>query len=204
MANANQQEGENISKDVSHIPKFNRKNYPSWKYGVWLLFRQHGLTEIVENNATKPTEVKDREGVVTNGAAIAAWNRKDILATMIIIVLICYCTKDSISHTLNENEFVSRGKIEQAKDLKKLEEAEGSVLHVRGQKRDGVLNRSNYYHTSESGTSDIMHILPEDVYELCPFRVYTRKKKITLETLNARRLKKFSVLSRKREYAYSA
>ncbi|EFX63489.1 hypothetical protein DAPPUDRAFT_335394 [Daphnia pulex] len=123
---------------------------------------------------------------------------------MIIIVLICYCTKDSISHTLNENEFVSRGKIEQAKDLKKLEEAEGSVLHVRGQKRDGVLNRSNYYHTSESGTSDIMHILPEDVYELCPFRVYTRKKKITLETLNARRLKKFSVLSRKREYAYSA
>jgi hypothetical protein len=26
-------------------------------------------------------QVKDREGVVTNGAAIAAWNRKDILAS---------------------------------------------------------------------------------------------------------------------------
>lgn len=127
-----------------------------------------------------------------------------MISAMIIIVLHCYCTKDSISHTFNENEFVSRGKIEQAKDLKKLEEAEGSVLHVRGQKRDGVLNRSNYYHTSESGTIDIMHILPEDVYELCAFRVYTRKKKITLKTLNARRLNKFSVLSRKREYAYSA
>jgi hypothetical protein len=58
MANANQREGENISKDVSHIPKFNGKNYPSWKYGVWLLSRQHGLTEIVENNATKPAEVR--------------------------------------------------------------------------------------------------------------------------------------------------
>lgn len=58
MANLNQQEGENISKDVSHIPKFNGKNYPSWKYGVWLLFRQHGLTEIVENNANRPAEVR--------------------------------------------------------------------------------------------------------------------------------------------------
>jgi hypothetical protein len=58
MANANQREGENISKDVSHIPNYNGKNYQSWKYGVWLLFRQHGLTEIVENNATKPTEVR--------------------------------------------------------------------------------------------------------------------------------------------------
>ncbi|EFX83131.1 hypothetical protein DAPPUDRAFT_316065 [Daphnia pulex] len=68
MANLNQQEGENISKDVSHIPKFNGKNYPSWKYGVWLLFRQHGLTEIVENNATRPAEAPNEEGVVTNEA----------------------------------------------------------------------------------------------------------------------------------------
>ena len=64
MANLNQQEGENISKDVSHIPKFNGKNYPSWKYGVWLLFRQHGLTEIVENNATKPAEVRQSRNTV--------------------------------------------------------------------------------------------------------------------------------------------
>jgi hypothetical protein len=42
-----------------------------------------------------------------------------------------------------------------------------------------------------------MRILPEDIYELCPFRVYTGKKKITLETLNARRLNKFSVRRRK-------
>jgi hypothetical protein len=71
------------------------------------------------------------------------------------------------------------------------------VLHVRGQKRDAVLNRSKYYHTSESGTIDIMRILPEDIYELFSFRVYTGKKKITLETLNARRLNKFSVRRRK-------
>jgi hypothetical protein len=64
MANLNQQEGENISKDVSHIPKFNGKNYPSWKYGVWLLFRQHGLTEIVENNATRPAEVRQSRNTV--------------------------------------------------------------------------------------------------------------------------------------------
>jgi hypothetical protein len=37
----------------------------------------------------------------------------------------CYCPKNYICHTFNENEFVSRGKIEHAKDLRKLEEAEG-------------------------------------------------------------------------------
>ncbi|XP_045023103.1 uncharacterized protein LOC123467128 [Daphnia magna] len=81
MTSTSKQDGENISKDVSHIPKFNGKNYPSWKYGVWLLFRQHELTDIVENKVSKPEEVKDESGVVTNEAAITAWNRKDILAT---------------------------------------------------------------------------------------------------------------------------
>jgi hypothetical protein len=110
----------------------------------------------------------------------------------------CYCTRDSISHTFNENEFVSRGKIEHAKDLKELEEAEGSVLHIRGQKRDSVLNRSKYYHTSESRTIDIMHILPEGILMIVMscvlFEFMHVRKKITLETLNARLLNMFSVL----------
>lgn len=48
---------ENVSKDVSHIPLFNGLNYPEWKFGIWLLFRRHSLTEVVEGKETKPQEV---------------------------------------------------------------------------------------------------------------------------------------------------
>ena len=110
----------------------------------------------------------------------------------------CNCTRDSISKKFNENDFIFRGKIEHAKDLENLEKAEGSVLHIRGQKRDSVLNRSKYYHTSESRTIDIMHILPEGILNYVMsciiFEFIHIRKKITLEMLNARLLNMFSVL----------
>lgn len=118
MTSTSKQDGENISKDVSHIPKFNGKNYPSWKYGVWLLFRQHELTDIVENKVSKPEEVssillhsqfktsilngfsslqvKDESGVVTNEAAITAWNRKDILASGFLYATVNEEMKDTL------------------------------------------------------------------------------------------------------------
>lgn len=48
----------NIStKDISHIVKFDGTNFPSWKYGVWLLLEKYQLIPIVEGKEKKPTEV---------------------------------------------------------------------------------------------------------------------------------------------------
>ena len=45
------------SKDVSHIIKFDGKNFSSWKFGIWMFLEKHKLIPVVEGTETKPDEV---------------------------------------------------------------------------------------------------------------------------------------------------
>jgi len=41
------------SRDTSHIPKFDGTNFPSWKFGIWMLLERHRLTEVVLGDTKK-------------------------------------------------------------------------------------------------------------------------------------------------------
>jgi len=44
-------------REVSHIAKFNGKNFSLWKFGCWLLLEQHNLVGIVNGDEPFPAEV---------------------------------------------------------------------------------------------------------------------------------------------------
>jgi hypothetical protein len=44
-------------REVSHIAKFNGKNFSLWKFGCWLLLEQHNLVGIVNGEEPFPDEV---------------------------------------------------------------------------------------------------------------------------------------------------
>ncbi len=45
------------TREVSHVIKFNGKNFPLWKFGCWLKLEQHDLMHIVNGNETLPEQV---------------------------------------------------------------------------------------------------------------------------------------------------
>jgi hypothetical protein len=49
----------NTAKDVGHISKFDGSNFPSWKYGVWMLLEKNKLISIVDGSERQPEQVKN-------------------------------------------------------------------------------------------------------------------------------------------------
>ena len=45
------------TREVSHVIKFNGKNFPLWKFGCWLKLEQHNLVNIVNGTEELPEEV---------------------------------------------------------------------------------------------------------------------------------------------------
>jgi hypothetical protein len=45
------------TREVSHVVKFNGKNFPLWKFGCWLKLEQHNLVNIVNGTEELPEEV---------------------------------------------------------------------------------------------------------------------------------------------------
>lgn len=48
----------NSVANTSHIEKLNGRNFPLWKFAVWLHLDRMQLVEIVEGRVLIPTEVK--------------------------------------------------------------------------------------------------------------------------------------------------
>ncbi|EFX64351.1 hypothetical protein DAPPUDRAFT_334291, partial [Daphnia pulex] len=46
----------NTAKDVGHISKFDGSNFPSWKYGVWMLLEKNRLISVVDGSETQPEQ----------------------------------------------------------------------------------------------------------------------------------------------------
>ena len=46
-----------MTRDVSHIAKFNGQNFALWKFGCWLLLEQHNLVKSVTGEDEMPAEV---------------------------------------------------------------------------------------------------------------------------------------------------
>jgi hypothetical protein len=44
-------------REVGHIEKFNGRNFPQWKFGVWLLLEHCGLVPLVEGKEVISVEV---------------------------------------------------------------------------------------------------------------------------------------------------
>jgi hypothetical protein len=44
-------------RDVGHIEKLNGRNFPQWKFGVWLLLEHCNLVPLVEGTEELPEEV---------------------------------------------------------------------------------------------------------------------------------------------------
>jgi|688.fasta_scaffold703306_1 hypothetical protein len=51
-------EGSNVSRDTSHIPKFDGGNFHTWKFGLMLLMRNFNLQDIIIGEELIPLEVK--------------------------------------------------------------------------------------------------------------------------------------------------
>ena len=51
-------EGSNVSRDTSHIPKFDGGNFHTWKFGLMLLMRNFNLQDIIIGEELIPPEVK--------------------------------------------------------------------------------------------------------------------------------------------------
>ena len=51
-------EGSNISRDTSHIPKFDGGNFHTWNFGLMLLMRNFNLQDIIIGEELIPLEVK--------------------------------------------------------------------------------------------------------------------------------------------------
>jgi hypothetical protein len=45
------------TREVSHVVKFNGKNFPLLKFGCWLKLEQHNLVNIVNGTEELPEEV---------------------------------------------------------------------------------------------------------------------------------------------------
>jgi hypothetical protein len=48
----------NVSRDTSHIPKFDGGNFHTWKFGLMLLMRNFNLQDIIIGEELIPLEVK--------------------------------------------------------------------------------------------------------------------------------------------------
>lgn len=70
---------QNTLREVNHIAKFNGSNFSLWKFGCWLLLKQHGLVDIVTGEERHPGEV-DIEDNAVNAEQIADWMRRDVMA----------------------------------------------------------------------------------------------------------------------------
>ena len=77
----------NYTRYVSHIAKFNGKNFQLWKFGLWLLLKRDSLVNIVTGEEKKPTEILTNE-ILTNSKEIADWEQKDNLASNDLIATI--------------------------------------------------------------------------------------------------------------------
>ncbi|KZR99563.1 Uncharacterized protein APZ42_004517 [Daphnia magna] len=51
----------NTAKDVGHISKFDGSNFPSWKYGVWMLLEKNRLISVVDGSETLPEQRASQE-----------------------------------------------------------------------------------------------------------------------------------------------
>ena len=76
-----------MTRDVSHIAKFNGQNFALWKFGCWLLLEQHNLVKVVTGEDKMPAEIIV-DGVITNAAMISEWQAKDILARNYLVATI--------------------------------------------------------------------------------------------------------------------
>ena len=47
----------NVTRDVSHCPKYNRRNFSTYKFGAFLLFETQGLKGVVDGSSTCPEPV---------------------------------------------------------------------------------------------------------------------------------------------------
>lgn len=73
------------SKDVSHIVKFNGKNFPFWKFQVWLVLEQHDLVELVLGEEEIPEEIYYDDADITNATEISTWKKKDNTARCYLV-----------------------------------------------------------------------------------------------------------------------
>ncbi|KZR96047.1 Uncharacterized protein APZ42_009842, partial [Daphnia magna] len=48
------------AKDVGHIEKFDGRNFPSWKYGIWMFLEKNQLIPVVDGRETEPKDVRIR------------------------------------------------------------------------------------------------------------------------------------------------
>ncbi|EFX75970.1 hypothetical protein DAPPUDRAFT_107360 [Daphnia pulex] len=70
--------------DVGHIAKFDGSNFPSWKYGVWMLLEKNRLISIVDGSERLPEQVRNEAGAVQNYNTIDDWKQKDVEARTLI------------------------------------------------------------------------------------------------------------------------
>ena len=73
------------SKDVSHIVKFDGKNFAFWKFQIWMVLEQHDLVEIVLGEEPIPEEEFDEGGDVENSDDISSWKKKDNAARCYLV-----------------------------------------------------------------------------------------------------------------------
>ncbi|XP_045027100.1 uncharacterized protein LOC116919718 [Daphnia magna] len=72
-------ENKNVSRDTTHIPKFDGSNFHTWKFGLMLLLRNNELQQIVLDEEKLPAEIKNTENVVTSNTDIKLWLQRDTL-----------------------------------------------------------------------------------------------------------------------------
>ncbi len=178
--------------------------------------KKNGFAAILDKFVEEMT-ILENEGIIVDipdvgskliSAAVSKFSG-DCLATNEIFGLIsdfshnyhcphCYCLKEIMSTKFRENDFILRTRAEHAKDLKNLAESSNDVTHVRGVKENSALNYSKSFHSSESLSMDLMHIMPEGnlPYETsCYFyEILHVRKSITLDELNRRIRNLFSIL----------
>ena len=112
-------------REVSHIAKFNGKNFSLWKFGCWLLLEQHNLVGIVNGDEPFPAEVLslhntnyqqmlicssklwqilNAEGLIVNEEEMRDWITRDILARNYLVATIETQQQRSLVNCTNANE----------------------------------------------------------------------------------------------------
>lgn len=112
---------------------------------------------------------------------------------------ICYSTKEEFSNNFLDTHFSLRSKQQHAVDLLNVSYSNDSrVIHVRGVKHDSVLNGSLFFHTAESRSLDIMHVMSEGIipYEFsCILHEFiVIRKVIDLDTFNEKVRQMYCIL----------
>ena len=91
-------------REVSHIAKFNGRNFALWKFGCWLLLEQHNLVQIVNGDELFPAEDINAEGEIVNEEEMAEWTRRDILARNYLVATIETEQQRSLVNCTNANQ----------------------------------------------------------------------------------------------------